>query len=372
MWRAQCVRDFPFVNVRAEDGSTAWKKAYMRAKRQERGWRAGTVRDWKLTSMRAGDEGVSPVSALLCAGPGDVYSANGSAVHRWVSGRQAWTCALTAACTGIMMGAEGSVWALCSDGLLYISADGRVIATHAVSATCCAAVGATAVWATSTHVRWSTGPQHAQAGVLALVSVANGFLAVDGSGVTLYSQDGTQLVHRQPVAGSVGAVALTHRLVALITHTALVVYDSHTRSLPLTHNVAQLKSAHYDEGRLVLVSGHNQGTAAIHPFVLSEDGSAPGALAAATHVLAEAQPAGANSWALQGRRLVCASRDNAIRVFDVQDGRVLYALLGGSMQARADNPPHPQRPGCSFVQLQPAGVTGAFNAVVKTWQIKDE
>jgi hypothetical protein len=50
----------------------------------------------------------------------------------------------------------------------------------------------------------------------------------------------------------------------------------------------------------------------------------------------------------------------------------LYVLPGGSMQPRPDNPAHPQRPGCSFVQLWHAGVTASFNAVVKQWRIKDE
>ncbi len=361
--------------MRVEEGPTTWKKAYMRAKRQERGWRAGTVRDWKLTSLRADGEPATPVTALLCVGPGDVYSANERTVHRWAGGRQLWSCALTGTCTALLCGAEGSVWALCSDGLVCLAgADGRVTATHAAaSVQCCAAVGATAVWATPTHVRWCTGAQHAQPGVRALLAVAGGFVAVDGAGLTHYSLDGGQLLHRQPLAqAATTAVLLTHRLLALLAPAALVLYDAHTRTLPLTHNVAALKGAHYDDGRLVLVSGHNAGTAAIHPFALAADGAAPAALAPATHVLAEAQAAGANDWALQGRRLVCASRDNAIRVFDAQDGRVLYALLGGSMQARPDNPAHPQRPGCSFVHLQPAGVTGAFNAVVKTWQIKDE
>jgi WD40 repeat protein len=50
-----------------------------------------------------------------------------------------------------------------------------------------------------------------------------------------------------------------------------------------------------------------------------------------------------NGCQLDGQRLVSCSADNTIKVWDLKTGKRLYSLLGGSLQERAGNPPHPTR-----------------------------
>jgi hypothetical protein len=50
-----------------------------------------------------------------------------------------------------------------------------------------------------------------------------------------------------------------------------------------------------------------------------------------------------NGCQLDGQRLVSCSADNTIKVWDLKTGKRLYSLLGGSLQERAGNPPHPAR-----------------------------
>jgi WD40 repeat protein len=53
--------------------------------------------------------------------------------------------------------------------------------------------------------------------------------------------------------------------------------------------------------------------------------------------------AAVNGCQLDGQRLVSCSADNTLKVWDLKTGKRLYSLLGGSLQARADNTPHPLR-----------------------------
>lgn len=378
LWRTQCLRDFPFAAARVEDGPTAWKLAYVRAKRCERGWKAGTTRDWELKSMRAPtpDDGqVRPVTAMLMVGPNDVYSANDSVVHRWTRQQQAWSCHLTGKCSALYSGGDGAVWAQCSDGMIRIEANGTVAQELTESAPSCAvSLGPVCAWATGATVRWSSGSVKAQeAPLVQLLVVEGGWLGVDTGGITHYSLDGVKTLHRHPVGYNVRtARALTHRVVAVIgTHTQFQLYDAKTNSVMNAVAPGPVADILYDDGRLVIIDTSSRVT--VHPLTLAADGALiAGQLAAPLHRIdSGVQHGGINEWALLGRRLVGASKANNVMVCDVLDGRSLYVLPGGSLQQRDDNPANPQRPGCSFVQLWHGGVTAAFNAVVKQWRIKD-
>lgn len=370
----QCVRDFPFVMARAEDGALAWKRAYARAVRTERGWRAGTVRDWQLESLRTGGED-GPVTALEWV-PGAVYSAHGAQLRRWTGREAAWVAQLPDACSAVVAVTGAGVWAQCGSQLARVDAAGTVdavVAAPGLRFAC--AVGETLVFASATHVHWAQGPTAAQPGVHTLVPVVGGVLAVDASGLTHYAAAGA-LLHRAtgPAANLpaaevlTGASALTHRLVALVSQAHCHVYDVAAHSVVTSvPGAGAAARALFADGTLALVHDHG---ALLYRLALGADGAVvPGPIAPALGV---APGVHANEWQLSGRRLVCAARDNSVRVVDAVDGRQLYALLGGSMQPRPDNPPHPTRPGCSFVRVQHHGVTGAFNGVVKTWTIKDQ
>jgi hypothetical protein len=48
----------------------------------------------------------------------------------------------------------------------------------------------------------------------------------------------------------------------------------------------------------------------------------------------------------------------------------MYALLGGSLQARSNNPAHPSRPGCSGVIYDDTKVIAVFNALMRVYNFE--
>lgn len=55
------------------------------------------------------------------------------------------------------------------------------------------------------------------------------------------------------------------------------------------------------------------------------------------------------------------------QVWKLETGQRLYTLLGGSLQARANNPPHPEKPGCSGVVYDESSIFASFNALVRNY-----
>jgi len=66
-------------------------------------------------------------------------------------------------------------------------------------------------------------------------------------------------------------------------------------------------------------------------------------------------------------KIVSCSADNTVKVWKLNTGQRLYTLLGGSLQARANNPPHPERPGCSGVVYDESSIFASFNALVRNY-----
>ncbi|KAH3732925.1 F-box and WD-40 domain protein 7 [Pelomyxa schiedti] len=70
------------------------------------------------------------------------------------------------------------------------------------------------------------------------------------------------------------------------------------------------------------------------------------------------------------RKVVTCGADNAIKVWNMATGARMYTLLGGSLQARANNPPHPQRPGVSYMQYDESRIVGSMNSLVRVYDFE--
>jgi len=57
--------------------------------------------------------------------------------------------------------------------------------------------------------------------------------------------------------------------------------------------------------------------------------------------------------------------DNAVKVWRLNTGESMYALLGGSLQNRGNNQPHPTRPGCSQVSFDETKVIASFSSLLR-------
>jgi len=74
-----------------------------------------------------------------------------------------------------------------------------------------------------------------------------------------------------------------------------------------------------------------------------------------------------NDLQFDDKKLVTAGEDNAIKVWSLESGKCMYALLGGSLQQRANNPPHPTKPGCSQVMYDYSKIVGSFNSMLRVY-----
>ena len=79
-----------------------------------------------------------------------------------------------------------------------------------------------------------------------------------------------------------------------------------------------------------------------------------------------------NAIQFDGQKIVSASQDNALKVWDVKTGKRLYSLLGGTLQARSNNPPHPTKPGASFLKFDEGRIVASFNAMLRVYSFTGE
>ena len=84
------------------------------------------------------------------------------------------------------------------------------------------------------------------------------------------------------------------------------------------------------------------------------------------HVLSD-HKARVNSIQMDDKKLVSAGADNTVKVWDLSKGTRLYSLLGGSLQRRANNPPHPTKPGVSAAVFEESRIVASVNSLIRVY-----
>jgi len=82
--------------------------------------------------------------------------------------------------------------------------------------------------------------------------------------------------------------------------------------------------------------------------------------------------AAVNMCQFDGHKIVSGGADHCLKVWNVKDGKRLYSLLGGTLQARSNDPPHPSRPGCSSMKFDDGRIVGAFNSLLRVYSFTGE
>jgi len=77
--------------------------------------------------------------------------------------------------------------------------------------------------------------------------------------------------------------------------------------------------------------------------------------------------AAVNSVQLDDRKIVSGGADMCMKVWDRKTGDRLYSLLGGSLQQRGNNNPHPQKVGCSQLMFDSSRVVGSYNSLLRIY-----
>jgi len=74
-----------------------------------------------------------------------------------------------------------------------------------------------------------------------------------------------------------------------------------------------------------------------------------------------------NSVQMDDNKIVSGGSDMCMKVWNRRNGDCLYSLLGGSLQQRGNNPPHPQKPGCSQLMFDSSRVIGSFSSLLRIY-----
>jgi len=75
-----------------------------------------------------------------------------------------------------------------------------------------------------------------------------------------------------------------------------------------------------------------------------------------------------NSVQFDDKRVVSGGSDNSLKVWNIENGKKLYTLLGGSLQQRSNNPPHPHKSGCSQLMYDESKIIGSYNSLLKAYR----
>jgi len=74
-----------------------------------------------------------------------------------------------------------------------------------------------------------------------------------------------------------------------------------------------------------------------------------------------------NAVQIDENRIVSGGSDMCLKVWNRNNGTSLYSLLGGSRQERGNNPPHPNKAGCSFMRFDKNRIVAAFNSLLRVY-----
>lgn len=357
---------FPFVGGGAENND--WKRIYLRRSRLQKGWDGGKSGDFTVTSMRGHDGYINCIDILKnqaisggstgqikvwrtntsklsyeCVGHtsvvssvkfNDIYILSGSADH---------TVKLWDTQTGTMlrsMETSAGVTSLAFNANNVISCSGGYVDVH--------------------DIRSAERLVHQSRGSFAskvLFVDEHLFVASRADGVHVFDMRANPdaALHSLNRAASQMEVA-GNDLLALTCGNDVVLYNAKTGAnawtcrLPGDSAVTALKADSASvvlgtaSGQLMIMKHRNPGIR----NVVAHDGSV-------------------NSLQFDTHRVVTAGADNSIKVFDVKSGKMLYTLLGGSLQLRGGAVAHPTRPGCSNLVYDENRIVGSFANILKSF-----
>lgn len=373
IWRGICKERFPFVQVSRYGNS--WKRCYAARHKMQNGWEGGRPGDFKMTPLRAHKNYVSAFDYYrnnVVSGSADsslqiwnvtqtkpLHALNGhngvvEAVKfneiRIVSGATDNTVRVWDTTTGtstLTLNHTGTVRTLqFNESTIISSGDDRTVKLWDVRS--------------GTAQRSLAGHQQA---VFMVDLAGDRLISGGGDGVRVWDiKSGACVRHLQ--AGTV-----MHAQPAGPNELVTAENDGSVR----IWNVATGQSLHHFPGRWglqptclqadgdTIVVGTN--TNELRVFDQKKRQSLPNL---------NDHTAAVNGCQLDGQRLVSCSADNTIKVWDLKTGKRLYSLLGGSLQERAGNPPHPSRPGCSGLKFDEGRIVGAFNALLRVYSFTGE
>jgi hypothetical protein len=388
MWRVMCLNTYPFVQP--EEGN--WKKTYVKYVMRGRGWQGGKPGDFKMTAYRGHTSWIEVFSMyknLIVSGSHD----NTLKMWRTAGGGSNAINTFT--------GHTGSIL------------DVKFNEVHVVSGS---VDGTAKVWDAQNTAVLST-LQHPSDVVSVMLDQHNVLTGCTDRRARLFDvRSGNELRNFALGGGGGGGGANPFGLIAPIGHQALrkaaflsnphylmVTDDSTVKVWDIRNNnnnplhtinsgghfaqdigqdtiiacdaAGTIRSVNVATGTINWTTQTNLG--AFNDFkadpkhIVAAAGTTLNVYNTATGTLTRSTPsahsATINSLQFDDKKIVTAAQDMSIKVWDMSDGNSLYALLGGSLQARGNNPPHPQRAGCSQVAFDEGKIVASVNSLLRVY-----
>jgi WD40 repeat protein len=364
LWRVMCHEAYPFVQP--EDGN--WKKTYVKYVMRGRGWQGGKPGDFKMTALRGHTSWIEVFEMyknLILSGSNDNTikmwrSSNPNAQQTFaghhgairdikfnevhvVSGSvdcsaKVWDAQNTAVLANLPHPSPVVSVMLDQHNLLTAAEDNRArifdVRTGNLSST--------------------LDGQHQRIRKASILSNGNHVMTTYDSTVKVWDI-------------RLGNAQCLHTINAGANHSCDIGNDT-----AIVSDNATIRSLNLNTGAINWTANHQVGDLKADPkHVVLAGGLDVTVLNSTTgqtvRTISKAHSAPINSLQFDDKKIVTAAQDMSIKVWDMANGTSLYALLGGSLQARANNPPHPLRAGCSQVRFDEGKIVASINSLLRVY-----
>jgi WD40 repeat protein len=369
LWRTHVNREFPFCN--AQDFGNDWKNCFRTHSRLKIGWETGRAKDFKMTPLRGHNNYISCFDFYrqhVVSGSGDskvmLWKVNNTKpIHSLIS----HTAEINCIKFNEMFIVSGSndrtarVWD-CTSGICMstINHNGRVMNLAFNDNTLYTASSDTSVRTcdlrTGAIARTYNAHNHDVLNII--IGNPGNIISTSHTEIKVWDTRNDNVLQTINATSRIKCVAYSgnNTLVLGEENGSLAIYNTQNGNQlyrGIIHN-GSINCLHTD-GNYV-VTGSNDGT--LKEFNMQTN-------TVVHHLIEHNTPV--NSVQFDGVKIVSGAADNCMKVWKRKTGERLYSLLGGSLQQRGNNPPHPTKVGCSQLMFDNSRVIGAFNSLLRVY-----
>eukprot|EP01122_Echinamoeba_exundans_P003454 TRINITY_DN13553_c0_g1_i1.p1 TRINITY_DN13553_c0_g1~~TRINITY_DN13553_c0_g1_i1.p1 ORF type:complete len:518 (+),score=90.16 TRINITY_DN13553_c0_g1_i1:67-1620(+) len=371
LWRSVCSQHFPFLV--SEDGD--WKAAFRRRVLVKRGWDGGKAGDFKVTTMRGHTNYIETFDLYkhsLATGAADnaikLWKVTGTAPVHTLEGHTGGVNALKFNEVHLVSGSADNsarIWdttiGVCTHTLAHQGAVNEIAFDSTIVATASADRNVR-IFDVRTGQNVHTLAGHA--GPVSHVQLgANGrVVSSDPQSTRVWDLRADQKsLHSQNVSSAF--------IETLGDHVIIVGSDTSVRSMNLQNGSIKYTAHHAHNGVPTCVRADSKrvvvGTRHGGVYIINPETGQNSAIISAAHA------GGVHGLQFDDGKLVTGGADNSVKVWNMANfASPMYALVGGSLQARSNNPAHPARPGCSGVIYDDTKVIAVFNALMRVYNFE--
>jgi len=370
LWRVLVQKFFPFCN--GDDFKNNWKNCFKVHSKLKIGWDRGRSKDFKMTPLRGHKDYISCFDFYrqhVVSGSNDnkiiLWKVNNTKPIHTLTEHEGLISAIKFNELFIASGSfdqTAKIWD-CTTGVCIttILHDGNVTSLgfddNSVYTSSTDHIGRICDLRTGAVNNRLVGHNHPLQYILP--GNPGQFITSSNSEIKVWDTRNDSIFRAYAPVGNINCIcyAGNDRLVAGLANGQLIVYNNRTGAqeyIGQLHN-SSINCLHTD-GRSV-VTGSNDQTCKLMDLETK---------VVLHHLVEHEGPV--HSVQMDDAKIVSGGGDMCMKVWNRRTGARLYSLLGGSLQRReGNNPPHPQKQGCSQLMFDPCRVIGSFNSLLRAY-----